>query len=86
MHLVGFIIRIRTYFYLVRFSINFFINRIDMILQHDSFSILKILFLSLHLIFYFTKIFTPFPQRKTGRRMGKWHLRVEKLVPVDDSA
>jgi hypothetical protein len=49
-----------------------------MILLHDSFSIFKTLFLSFHLIFYFTKLFTPFPQRKTGSRMGKWHLRAEK--------
>jgi hypothetical protein len=41
--------------------------------------------LSLYLIFYFVKLFTSFPQGKAGSRMGKWHLRAEKLVPVHDS-
>jgi hypothetical protein len=57
-----------------------------MIVLHDSFSIFKILYFSLYLTFYFVKFFTPFPQRKTGSQMGKWHLRAEKPVPVHDSA
>jgi hypothetical protein len=42
-------------------------------------------FFALNFLFRKTR-YAFFPQRKTGSRMGKCHLRAETFVPVNDSA